>query len=154
MNKNLIIFAIIVAVLLGVAGYWHNNQKPASTAYTPQDEPSGNPVVADQSKEDPYDVLIEYTTDGFTPKDVIIKQGQRVRFINSTDEDTWPASGVHPTHSIYPGKNANDCLGSEFDACRGLHKGEYFDYTFNYLGEWRFHDHLHASKTGSVTVEE
>lgn len=154
MNKNLIFAAAAILIILGVGWYWFG-QKSASVVDSTNaivEEPSGNATIG-TGGDDPYDALIEFTDDGFTPKDVTIREGQRVRFLNkSTDQQTWPASAVHPTHSLYPGKSASDCLGSEFDACRGLKGGEYFDFTFNYKGQWRFHDHLHASKTGSVTV--
>lgn len=100
-------------------------------------------------------VVISYTNEGYASSTVNIKKGETVRFMNdSTDQETWPASAVHPTHSIYPGKTDNDCLGSSFDACRGLKPGESWDFTFNEVGEWRFHDHIHAAKTGVVNVSE
>ena len=98
--------------------------------------------------------VITFTDAGFEPSTVAIKKGQTVRWMNNSSTNTWPASAVHPTHSIYPQKSASDCLGSSFDACRGLAKGETWDFTFNDVGTWKFHDHLHASKTGSVTVTE
>lgn len=98
--------------------------------------------------------VITYTDAGFVPSSVAIKKGQTVRWENNSGSKVWPASAVHPTHSVYPQKSASDCLGSTFDACKGLQKGESWDFTFNNVGEWRFHDHLHAYNTGSVTVTE
>ena len=97
-------------------------------------------------------MLITYTDDGFSPADISITQGQRVRFLNDSKESTWPASGVHPTHSLYPEKESSDCLGSSFDACTSLTRGEFYDFTFYYPGTWTFHDHVHAYNTGSITV--
>lgn len=97
--------------------------------------------------------IISYTGNGYAPASVTIKKGGKVRWVNNSSEDTWPASAVHPTHSIYPEKTTADCLGSSFDACKGLKPGESWDFTFNSTGEWRFHDHLHASKTGVVIVQ-
>jgi plastocyanin len=96
---------------------------------------------------------ISYTGNGYSPASVTIKKGETVRWVNNSSEDTWPASAVHPTHSIYPEKTSADCLGSAFDAGKGLKPGESWDFTFNSTGEWRFHDHLHASKTGVVIVQ-
>ncbi len=105
---------------------------------------------------DSYDALISYTEEGYSPSSVTITKGQSVRWTNdaTTDVETWPASAVHPTHSIYPETTGDDCLGSAFDACRGLKKGGVWQFTFNEVGEWRFHDHLHPSKTGVVIVTE
>lgn len=100
-------------------------------------------------------IVISFTDTGFVPKEVTVKRGDIVRFTNeSATLESWPASAVHPTHSIYPEKTEGDCLGSAFDACRGLKPGESWDFRFTRAGEWRFHDHIHASKTGVVFVAE
>lgn len=142
---------ILCAVGLGMYVLWNQEVAPA---YTPTpEEQSGRGVVGNEKSDtDPYDVLIEYTDEGFTPRDISIAKGTRVRFLNSSSEETWPASGIHPTHSLYPEKQSTDCLGSSFDSCRPLKKGEFFDFTFYYPGEWRYHDHDHAYQTGSITV--
>ncbi len=104
--------------------------------------PSGEPVAT-----------IRFAESGYQPALVTIKKGEPVRWINDSADETWPAAAVHPTHSMYPQKSADDCLGSSFDACRGLVQGEEWEFTFTEVGTWRFHDHLHPSKTGSIIVE-
>lgn len=99
-------------------------------------------------------VTVTFTKDGYSPKEVTIKKGDTVIFVNEDSKETWPASAVHPTHSVYPIKTESDCLGSAFDACRGLKTGESWSFTFTEIGTWRYHDHLNASKTGSVIVTE
>lgn len=134
----------IIVVLSLVGGY------VAFTQYQATDEGSiAGPVI---NADEPV-VTIRYTNGGYQPPMVTIKAGQKVRWLNDADDETWPASAVHPTHGIYPEKTAGDCLGSAFDACRGLKKGEQWDFVFTQKGTWRFHDHLHPSKTGSVIVE-
>ena len=100
------------------------------------------------------DAVITYTDAGFAPSSVAIKKGQTVRWVNNSGEKMWPASAVHPSHSVYPQKSATDCLGSSFDTCKGLSQGESWDFTFDYAGEWKFHNHLKASQTGAVNVTE
>jgi hypothetical protein len=73
--------------------------------------PSSSPVQGDVAVE------ITYTEDGYSPSEVTIQKGQAVRWVNNSEWDMWPASAVHPTHSLYPGKDDGDCLGSSFDAC-------------------------------------
>lgn len=129
--------------------------RPSAPGYSERSEATGNPQVGvAASSSDPFDALITFTGEAFEPAELTIKKGTRVRFLNASDTVTWPASAVHPTHSLYPEKRAEDCLGSAFDACRELNKGEFFDYTFNYTGEWRYHDHSHAYYTGAVLVTE
>jgi len=98
--------------------------------------------------------VITFTDNGFVPSTVTVKKGQTVRWANNSGSKVWPASAVHPSHAVYPQKSASDCLGSSFDACRGLAQGESWDFTFNYVGEWKFHNHLNASQWGAVIVTE
>jgi len=100
------------------------------------------------------DVVITFTDSGFVPSSVTVKKGQTVRWMNNAGSKVWPASAVHPEHSAYPQKSASDCLGSSFDACKGLAQGESWDFTFNYVGEWKFHNHLNAAQRGAVNVTE
>ncbi len=94
---------------------------------------------------------IDMTEDGFDPKTVTIKAGQIVIFKNSGTINQWPASAVHPTHAIYP--EAGGCIGSAFDACKGLAPGESWSFQFNEKGSWNYHDHLNPSLVGTVKVE-
>ncbi len=98
--------------------------------------------------------VVTFTENGYSPASVTIKKGDVVRFENRANRDTWPASAFHPTHTIYPEKTTGDCLGSAFDACRGVPPGESWAFTFNHVGTWRYHDHLNAAKTGTIIVTE
>ncbi|MDO8522137.1 MAG: cupredoxin domain-containing protein [bacterium] len=100
------------------------------------------------------DIVITFTDSGFVPSSLTVKKGQTVRWANNSGSKVWPASAVHPTHGVYPQKSASDCLGSSFDACRALSQGESWDFTFDYVGEWKFHNHLNGSQKGSVIVTE
>ena len=97
---------------------------------------------------------IVYTDAGYEPKEVTIRVGQAVRWVNNSPGEMWPAAAVHPTHALYPQKSDTDCLGSSFDACRRLQPGEIYEFTFTYEGDWKFHDHVRPSKTGIVRVEK
>lgn len=150
MNISKFILVIISVFVIGGLAVWY-----LSDIGAPADE-----VVQESTAQAPSTpgepvVIISYTNEGYRPSNVNIKVGDTVRFTNnSEDQETWPASAVHPTHSVYPENTANDCLGSSFDACRGLKSGESWDFRFDRVGEWRFHDHIHASKTGVVNVSE
>jgi len=147
-------YLVLILTILGLGGifFWYTNSGPSVSE---NGAPSQESIVEEPKISSEPVVVISYTNDGYTPSVVGIKKGKTVRFTNnSQDQETWPASAVHPTHSIYPEKKESDCLGSSFDACRGLKPGESWDFTFNTAGEWRFHDHLHAAKTGVVNVAE
>ena len=152
-NARLLV-GLPVVIVCAVGGYflWQNSVQAPSYEPTPSELPGKGVVGSSKSDTGQFDITIEYTDDGFKPRDIIIKQGTRVRFLNSSSEETWPAVGIHPTHSLYPEKENTDCLGSSFDSCAALKNGEFFDFTFYYTGEWRYHDHIHAYQTGSITV--
>ncbi len=145
---------LILLAVLGAGAYYFGTSKSNQFNYEPpKEQPPGHGITGKASLDnDPYDLTITYTDQGFSPADITITQGTRVRFLNRSSQTFWPAVGVHPTHTLYPEKDASDCLGSAFDACQDLQPGEFFDFTFYYVGTWPYHDHLHAYNTGSITV--
>lgn len=86
---------------------------------------------------------IVITAKGYDPLKSIIKKGTRVIFRNQDSRLHWPASNIHPTHLIYP----------EFDPGKPVKQEESWEFTFNKVGKWYFHDHLYPNLTGSITVE-
>jgi plastocyanin len=109
--------------------------------------------TATSSNEESDVGIVTYTDSGFSPKTITIEQGDAVTFINNSSRNMWVASNRHPTHNEYPEESDEDCLGSSFDACRGISVGDSWIFTFDYVGEWGYHDHLNASRTGTVIVE-
>ncbi|MBI5734185.1 MAG: cupredoxin domain-containing protein [Candidatus Kerfeldbacteria bacterium] len=89
-------------------------------------------------------VTINMTASGFSPAEVKVVKGVVVTFTNQDSNPHWPASAVHPTHTLYPG----------FDALKGLNQGESWSFTFNNVGTWAYHDHLNPGVRGKVTVVE
>ena len=107
----------------------------------------------DDSKEH----VIHITATGFEPRNLEINVGETVTFENTDTEEHWPASNIHPTHTVYPGTDISKCgtdAGHDmFDACRGLKTDEEFSFTFEKVGEWKFHDHLVPKFSGRITVK-
>ena len=153
-STKLVVGLVVLTSVLATGAVLRQRSSSGVAPYTPPAaEPSGYGVTGKADvTQDAYSVTIILTDDGFTPRDIEVVPGTRVRFLNSSSDTFWPASGVHPTHSLYPEKEPTDCLGSSFDACKALTSGEFYDFTFYYVGRWTFHDHLHAYHTGSVTV--
>ena len=86
--------------------------------------------------------IVELRDDGFYPKELTIQRGDTVKFTTTGDKFFWPASSVHPTHTIYP----------EFDPGGPIDHNESWSFTFDEPGIWRYHDHVRASATGKITV--
>ncbi|MBL7045618.1 MAG: hypothetical protein ISR99_01105 [Parcubacteria group bacterium] len=121
---------------------------------TPDPEPT-TPEVTEPETVAPKTVTINYSSSGYSPKDITISKGDTVRFVSASGTSNWPASAFHPTHTVYPGSNISKCGTSAkiFDACGVLADGEAFEFTFNEEGTWKYHNHVSSSRTGSVTVE-
>jgi plastocyanin len=114
--------------ILIAAGYFLANSKT----------PSGNTGSTGSPQ------AIRITDDGFVPETLRVKRGTVVRFINETSEWRWPASDLHPTHTLMP----------EFDPKSGIAPEEEWRFRFERSGEWGFHDHLAPYMTGKIIVSE
>jgi plastocyanin len=86
--------------------------------------------------------IVHLTNQGFEPARIEVKLGETVVFINNSSRKFWPASDLHPTHSIYP----------EFDAHAAIDPGGRWSFTFSKIGTWRYHDHLAPAARGVVVV--
>jgi len=129
MKKNQLILAALALVILAF-GAWYFFAKDSSDSVS-NGEPLGEPAV-----------VITRTDAGYEPKEVTVKKGDIVTWKNATSEFHWPASDLHPTHGVYP----------EFDPLRPIASGEEWSFRFDQAGEWKYHDHIRANKTGVVTV--
>ncbi len=98
------------------------------------------------------DNVIKITSSGFVPSEITINIGDTVDFINKDTKPHWPASAKHPSHNAYPEKGG--CIGSAFDACKGLKQGEIFSFQFDHIGEWNYHDHLNIGISGKIIVKD
>lgn len=112
--------------------------------------PSKSSVVPDAETGKKENIIV-FSGAGFSPALLVVKAGDTVIFKNEGTGEIWPASALHPTHNVYPVKGG--CLGSIFDACRGLKKGELWFFKFDIPGVWGYHDHLNAALRGQVRVE-
>ncbi len=122
---------------------------PKTTSAT--SKPVAKPAPAPTSKV-VYSAVVSYTDKGFKPFRVTIEPGQTVRFLNQSSREMWVASNIHPTHSNYLIKGSNDCLGSSFDQCKAVGKGEYWDFKFDPVGSWDFHNHMRPTDDGTIYV--
>ncbi len=128
---------IALAFLLAGAG--------CATVPTPPPTPTTNTPAAVETDGGLVDRPVILMTDaGFDPKETTVKKGDTVLFVNEGSNPRWPASAPHPSHTNYP----------EFDAKAGIAPGQMWEFTFENVGSWPFHDHLNASTFGKVTVTE
>lgn len=150
-GKLIIAILLLVAVVGGVFLFYTFSKNPVQTAGVVNNpEENGN-------LQGTAGNVIEITSAGFSPGTLTISKGTTVTWVNKDTEPHWPASAIHPTHTVYPGSSIEKCgtaeQGNIFDACRGLAEGERWSFTFNEIGSWGYHDHLNVNLFGKIIVE-
>jgi len=156
MNKKYIIGLVVVVIL--VVGYFFLREKgptisPSSNSQASEQIASlENGLVPTQSDGQ---VIITFTDSGFSLDTVTIKKGESVTWVNQSNEGMWVASAAHPTHIVYSGTALNehcpDTADTAFDQCG---TGNSYTFTFDKTGTWKYHNHVDASKTGTIVVTE
>ncbi|MEX0920587.1 MAG: cupredoxin domain-containing protein [Candidatus Pacearchaeota archaeon] len=97
-----------------------------------------------QNPEETEGVVIEMSSDSFSPSEITISQGDSVTFVNVGTRSHWPASDAHPVHDIYP----------QFDSRKGISPGESWSFTFERLGTWEYHDHRNPGLKGTIKITD
>ena len=82
---------------------------------------------------------ITITPSGVLPKVLVVKQGQRVLFVNSDSVAHEMASDLHPTHERWPAMNQVGYLAPGQSRETG---------NLNTVGVISYHDHLDAQNEG------
>lgn len=121
-------------------------QPPAS-----QPSSSSQQAVVDKPAVEKKEHIITYTDNGYAPAALTIKKGETVVFKNQSSRAMWAASAMHPTHRVYP--TTGGCLGSTFDACKGVQTGGSWSFKFDVSGSWKYHDHLTPGDRGEIIVQ-
>jgi len=100
---------------------------------------------------------VTYGANGYTPATLHVKKGAPVTFKNESDQQMWTASAIHPTHTVYPGSDIRKCGTPDattiFDMCKANAKGQQWSFTFNEVGTWKYHNHMHPADGGTIIVE-
>lgn len=105
--------------------------------------PAASPSVSVSPAVTQSAVEVDLTDNGFSPASVTIKKGETVKFVNKSTGPMGVASNPHPTHTDYPG----------FDQNKSASQGQKeYDFTFEKVGTWGYHNHLNPSVTGTVVV--
>ena len=152
--KKIFIFGAVLLAIASAGFFWSGGGKKemVESLSSPQEAPLPTPTPTPVAPAAAREVMVVYTDAGYTPNSVRIKVGETVTFQNNSSGSIWPASGLHPTHDVYPTKGG--CISSAFDACKGLKSGESWSFKFNEAGTWKYHDHLNPNDRGAVEVEK
>lgn len=153
--KNIIVIVIGIVIILG--GIWYFTSNKSKEAIVPVETTVPVPESSGNVPETQVQNVISATDSGFSPSSITIKKGETITFMSESLQPAWPASAIHPTHTVYPGSNIAKCGTTEengiFDSCKGLLKGEAWSFQFDIPGTWKYHDHLNPSQYGTIIVE-
>lgn len=159
MNKNIVWGLIIVAGVLFGWLYFNgdlNLSRPSTKTTIPSidqevsETDSTFPAITDESTIGGdmkggvgEQLTVRLTENGFEPKEITVKSGVSVTFVNDSTKGMWVASDAHPTHQVLPG----------FDQKKSVSTGGTYIYTFEKIGTWKFHNHVSSEMTGTVIVK-
>ena len=134
MNKNLIgVMVVVLLIALSIFVFKGNGDSTGSVI-------DGDSSDVGEISLSPLNVeyhLVEITSMGFSPEVVEIGQGDFVLWINRDSRRHWPV--------------ADDA--SVFDSKKPLKTDEEWEFQFDKVGEWEYHDSLSPSKIGKVVVD-
>ncbi|MEX0931295.1 MAG: hypothetical protein WDZ88_00945 [Candidatus Paceibacterota bacterium] len=103
-------------------------------------------------------VIIHVDENGFVPKEVTIRVGTEVVFENVGDEEHWPATDSHPSHTGYSGTTLEEHCEEEpyptFDSCGSILPGDTWSFVFDREGVFGYHDHYWPHLTGEIVVSD
>ncbi len=170
-NKTLIwsVLGLLIIILIGVMIFRPGTREPKNqTAGADNSQVAPQTTAADGSGISVQGAgvqnlvikpVITWTDSGFQPTLTTVKKGTTVIFRNDSSKGMmWPASAVHPSHTAYDGtslaEHCPDATETTFDACTGYKPGTSWEFTFNKVGTWGFHNHLQPQFTGKIIVTE
>jgi plastocyanin len=148
-TSRLIVAAAAVLLLAGAgcAGYGQNAPSAGTGSVTPVvNQPTAPPpgpsaeIVTPPATGAVTVIIKDFS---FQPSEITVKIGTTVTWKNQDSAPHIVASDPHPTHTDLPG------LSSET-----LSSGGEYSFTFDKLGDFGYHCHLHPSMKGRVKVTE
>jgi len=151
MNNKVVVGLVVLLVGVGAGWYFLQGGKPAP--YTPVNREESvvettpalePPVTLGAEPSVMGNVSVTYGANGFVSNVVTVKKGTTVVWTNQSQGGMRVASAVHPTHQLLPG----------FDQLKSVNAGGTYEYAFEKVGTWKYHNHVVVSDTGTVVVTE
>src|SRR3989344_8089178 len=114
-NKTVVWLVVVVIVLIaGFIFYMNSPRAPEPPeAVPPAEEPTVSPPAEPPPAPSPQTQgtvhTVTFADNAFSPKELTIKKGDVVTWVNNSNQETRPASAIHPTHGVYPGSGLEKC---------------------------------------------
>ena len=104
--------------------------------------PNTHTLVAPTTPHHLNEAVVTYSETGFNPRSLNIPIGTQVSFLNLSGIPLWVASDPHPAHSDNP----------IFDEKQSVASGETYQFTFDAIGTFSYHNHIHSLDRGFIRV--
>src|SRR3989338_2310045 len=136
MNKNIAVFLVLIVVLIGGYFIFRSNPNPDLTAT------DNSMMENDKTTMMAETATVTYADDVFTPSEIKVKVGDKLKFVNNGTSEIEIASGPHPTHTSYPAFESGS-----------LAPGATYEFTATEKVTIMYHNHLNAKAFGKIIVE-
>src|SRR3989344_179591 len=148
------IYLLVILAILAIVAILYLSSIDSETSEVNSDQyasiqPYTEIVQAQLTASNGFQELVSYTEYGFTPSMISIAKNVTIRFTNNSHGDLWVAAGGG---ALYPASRG-DCGSSEFDSCRVLKPGEFWEFMFTKMGEWSYFNNMDKTKRGTVIVQ-
>lgn len=154
MNNKFLVGLVVLLVGVGAGWYFLQGGKTPQESMTREEEvlestPAMEPTTTFGTEvptigSQAVKTSVSYGTGGFAPNTVTVKIGTAVVWTNQSQSGMWVASAMHPTHQLLPG----------FDELKSVSTGGTYEYMFEKVGTWKYHNHVAPADTGTVVVTE
>ncbi len=155
MNNNQSIAIIVAIIVVGLFFYFRDAQAPA-TDTTQQTPTVLNPALqktttpaASQPKTSTKTIAplpkntVSYNNGKFSPDSLVVKAGESVTFLNSSNQSMWVMSGPDSYNSEYP----------VFNQERSVGKGGTYIFTFVNRGVFEYINKITPTAKGVIVVQ-
>lgn len=140
MNKILLIIVVLIVVFAAFTFLGNRNTLPPSSTKQPESTKSQETPAATQTENQVANVILGDS--GFVPRDITVKAGTRVIWVNKSGKAATVSSDDHPTHRLYPFLNLGEFAN-----------GASVQVVVDKPGKYSYHNHLNASEVGTITAE-
>lgn len=144
MNSKILI-TVVVLLVVGIGAFMifgNNSTAPTTTDQLQEPTQVQESTPSESMMEQQESTTVTLTETGFSPKDITVKAGTTITWINQSGKAATVHSDDHPTHRLHSFLN----LGEFAD-------GESLEVVVQEPETYGYHDHYNASANGTITVE-
>jgi plastocyanin len=142
----LAVLLAVIAFVLTVFDAWPNQSQSYVLGHRlPPPTLPTQAQLQQLAQSPPFQYVVSYTDKGFQPAVLTVKKGDTVRFANNSTGQLWVADAHYAS-------SASSCGGSAFDSCGALQPSNYWEFTFDRVGTWKFQNNANTQYAGTIIV--